>query len=1178
MANKQDETLNLLQEEQSAAPVVEPEPPKPDGVPKKKRTRRKSGTAKAETAAETTGQPKAETAEKKKKSTKRSSPAKKKASTSVGSSAESDVDKQESSAQEAGQVEAEQTVQPEDVAVPEEAVEGVVSEEKAPNDDEMPAADSAKTEDLETVLESKSESDAELESATVSEIDLMQESTAVSTPDLEDAGDLPGFSDLLNLPDFSTAVLTQSDDEAWTNANRLEASDMPAQEPSELPDEISELPDGISELPIMDLFAQGTEIDPLQMMTDGKAQESAAEEMQAPQPAAAIELAPLVAPLVGAVAAKPKKSLFARLRSWLAADDVAQAAVPAMAHIPQEADETTAEGEAKETSTVSEAETPVDSKNAEIDVLSQPESQSEKLSESPSENAQDSAVALLPEMLEAPVSTETITDAAKSQEETLEVQPEPESLTDAPQEEIDGDPQTDEVLEALETAETAEIVGTVEADEANSSAESDEPGLEFDTAETNEAPALSDSSEPQQEQVQVVEGQDLEQGEHKKGFFGAIGAMLHNAFAPVDDTDEPKQGEIQHPLATQADAPEEMPETGENSAVSQDIAAPENSAATDALEDGASPILSEEILKVEESGDVEQQAQPTAQSAETDESVQAGETAIGEAVENLDPEDTPAVIELETESEKAAVQVQPSEPDALPLEAEEAQELQEEKQQQEDTASNTKETEKLSAQELARERRKQKKEKKKARRAAAQEDRGSQIGAQSAALAVEAVASADTSAEAQDASADVPPAESEQSTAHAEEQQTQESQDDRSEVPDGKETSEAITEAELSGQEEGTKSNENEPESPQEDGNAEKPSEAHKIEDADEDKAPQDELGVALGKQLTEEELAPSQTGGQTEEELDEAFEAVLPRHRITAFKVFISFTAVVTFLMALFVVLLFLMSDNTLLKPKNEVDLPNFYGKKASDIVGDEAFAGFSIEFEDVYTGDEEKGTIIDQRPKAPRKVKENAKIVLRVSAGVQTVEVPDVSGIDRDEAKRMVRESGLNALLKPIVNETVDVDDIVETEPKAGTVLNAGETITLYVSRGQQHADKAKVPNCIGMSSTSQVATLLSNRGLMLGAVRRVASSQPAGTIIDQSPAAGSVQPSGTAVTITISAEARAPVSGGAAVNPSSGVAEDGHQHAFSVQAVPATGSAPGFTIHTCTICGFYTLGNIG
>ncbi|MEG2931396.1 MAG: PASTA domain-containing protein, partial [Ruthenibacterium sp.] len=178
------------------------------------------------------------------------------------------------------------------------------------------------------------------------------------------------------------------------------------------------------------------------------------------------------------------------------------------------------------------------------------------------------------------------------------------------------------------------------------------------------------------------------------------------------------------------------------------------------------------------------------------------------------------------------------------------------------------------------------------------------------------------------------------------------------------------------------------------------------------------------------------------------------------------------------------------------------------------------------------------------------------------------------RDAAKSTLKKSGLNVLFKPVADDTVAEEMVVETEPKCGTVLNAGETVTVYISRGEQEVTTAKVPNCVGLGSSSAAGQLIGSRGLTVGGVKQVANGAPAGTVIGQSPAAGKVLPRGSSVTITVST--------GVAVATTPGVANevmgaDGHMHQYVTQVVAPNSYSIGFTLHTCTICGYYYYDNV-
>ena len=75
-------------------------------------------------------------------------------------------------------------------------------------------------------------------------------------------------------------------------------------------------------------------------------------------------------------------------------------------------------------------------------------------------------------------------------------------------------------------------------------------------------------------------------------------------------------------------------------------------------------------------------------------------------------------------------------------------------------------------------------------------------------------------------------------------------------------------------------------------------------------------------------------------------------------------------------------------------------------EVLSNPAYKNFHFDIEEVYSVDSEEGLIIDQSPKAPKSVKENAHITLKVSLGAEEVTVPNVVGWQRDTVRAKFKE----------------------------------------------------------------------------------------------------------------------------------------------------------------------------
>jgi eukaryotic-like serine/threonine-protein kinase len=159
--------------------------------------------------------------------------------------------------------------------------------------------------------------------------------------------------------------------------------------------------------------------------------------------------------------------------------------------------------------------------------------------------------------------------------------------------------------------------------------------------------------------------------------------------------------------------------------------------------------------------------------------------------------------------------------------------------------------------------------------------------------------------------------------------------------------------------------------------------------------------------------------------------------------------------------------------------------------------------------------GLVISQSLAAGATAKKGAHVGIVVSDGPQTVPLMDVSGLTEAKAIATLRKAHFKTKTKPEASKTVEAGHVIGTEPSAETEVQEGSVITLLVSSGPA---PVHVPDVVGETVEAAEATL-TNAELVLGGVtKQVSSSQPAGTVLVQSPAAGSSVRAGTKVSLTV------------------------------------------------------------
>ncbi len=117
-------------------------------------------------------------------------------------------------------------------------------------------------------------------------------------------------------------------------------------------------------------------------------------------------------------------------------------------------------------------------------------------------------------------------------------------------------------------------------------------------------------------------------------------------------------------------------------------------------------------------------------------------------------------------------------------------------------------------------------------------------------------------------------------------------------------------------------------------------------------------------------------------------------------------------------------------------------------------------------------------------------------------------------DEAQKILRKKGFQPTVQNQSSSSVEKGLVISTNPAAGIEVQHGSPVTVYVSSGPQ---EASVPEVTGESQAAATAALAA-AGLKETVVKREVAEPTPGTVISQSPAAGSSLEVGGQVTIVV------------------------------------------------------------
>jgi beta-lactam-binding protein with PASTA domain len=159
--------------------------------------------------------------------------------------------------------------------------------------------------------------------------------------------------------------------------------------------------------------------------------------------------------------------------------------------------------------------------------------------------------------------------------------------------------------------------------------------------------------------------------------------------------------------------------------------------------------------------------------------------------------------------------------------------------------------------------------------------------------------------------------------------------------------------------------------------------------------------------------------------------------------------------------------------------------------------------------------GIVLSQSPAAGSTATQGSTVNLTVSSGPAQVTVPSVVGLTQAAATAALTGTGLTVGTVTRVANAAPVGTVLIQSPMAGSTAQQGSAVTLAVSSGPA---QVTVPSVVGLTQAA-ATTALTGAGLTVGTVTSVTNAAASGTVLSETPAAGSTAPQGSAVNLTVS-----------------------------------------------------------
>ena len=198
---------------------------------------------------------------------------------------------------------------------------------------------------------------------------------------------------------------------------------------------------------------------------------------------------------------------------------------------------------------------------------------------------------------------------------------------------------------------------------------------------------------------------------------------------------------------------------------------------------------------------------------------------------------------------------------------------------------------------------------------------------------------------------------------------------------------------------------------------------------------------------------------------------------------------------------------------------VPDLSGVPEDVAIAELADLGLSLEVTDrQFDLEVPEGAVLSQTPAPASALRSGGVVEATVSRGLDTTEVPDITGRTVEEAAAALEESTLGEVkvADEIYHDAVPAGAIVSQDPEPGAVVDQLTDVQVVVSRG---IEQVEVPEVVGAMAEDAEAALADAKLAVESSTTYSDEVPTAGEVISQSVEAGSTVDKGTVVELVVS-----------------------------------------------------------
>ncbi len=234
------------------------------------------------------------------------------------------------------------------------------------------------------------------------------------------------------------------------------------------------------------------------------------------------------------------------------------------------------------------------------------------------------------------------------------------------------------------------------------------------------------------------------------------------------------------------------------------------------------------------------------------------------------------------------------------------------------------------------------------------------------------------------------------------------------------------------------------------------------------------------------------------------------PKYALTTFIFIISFY--------IFVLIIDSLVIENIVHSKEIMPVPNLIGKNISEAQA--ILNQNNLKFEVVkkqFDVNLEKGTVLRQKPKPDRLIKEDRIVYLTISEGIEEITVPKLANLSKRQARVELINSGLSlGNINEIHSDNIEAGMVISQSPVEGTKLKYNDRVNIVISKGSEN--QIVLPDLSSLTLEEATQKLLS-LGLNVGTVTTIENETfQDGIVVGQFPTAEKVVNKGSFVDLEV------------------------------------------------------------